>query len=160
MFCSFKRNEGDEDAYIMSLPEIRRTICETDPRVTEIHIVSGLHPGLPFRYYTDMLRAIKEERPSLQVKAFTAVEIVYYAELYGMAVREVLEEFKNAGLDAMPGGGAEIFAERVRRKVCREKADSEEWLQVHRLAHSMGIRTNATMLYGHLEEARHRVDHF
>ena len=127
--------------------------------MTEIHIVNGLHPGLPFSYYEELLRAFKRERPQLHLKGFTAVEIHYFAEHYGMTVTEVLERLVAAGLGSLPGGGAEIFADRVRRKICADKVDADGWLEVHRVAHRMGLRTNCTMLYGHIETVEERVDH-
>jgi len=160
MFCSFKRDEGEEGAYVMSLGEIRTRIEEAAALgVREIHIVSGLHPNLSFSYYTDMLRLVKEVDPNMHIKAFTAVEIEYYAEIYDMTIEEVLSRFIEAGLDAMPGGGAEIFAQRVRDKICDQKATAEGWLRVHRAAHKLGLVTNATMLYGHIERIEEKVDH-
>lgn len=160
MFCSFYRKEGEEGAYTMSLDDIDELIRESvGQRVQEIHITSGLHPNLPFSYYTEMLRRIKQIAPHLHTKAFTAVEIEYFAEHYGMSIRDVFTALIDAGLEAMPGGGAEIFADRVRKKICDEKATAEGWLKVHELAHEMGLMTNATMLYGHIERYDERVDH-
>jgi aminodeoxyfutalosine synthase len=127
--------------------------------LTEIHIVNGLHPGLPFDYYKDLLKGLKAIRPEIHLKCFTAVEIAYFADLYGLSDARVLEELREAGLDSLPGGGAEIFAERVRRKICHDKCDGDRYLAIHRTAHLMGIRTNVTMLYGHIETAEERVDH-
>jgi aminodeoxyfutalosine synthase len=127
--------------------------------IQEIHITSGLHPSLPFSYYTDMLKTIKQEASHLHIKGFTAVEIEYYANHYGMSIREVLTQFIDAGLEAMPGGGAEIFADRVRKKICDEKSTAEGWLTVHEIAHELGLITNATLLYGHIETYEERVDH-
>ncbi len=160
-FCSFARLEPDSPAaYTMSIDEIRGKLIERmDQPVTEIHIVSGLHHTLPLSYYTDSLRALKALRPDIHLKAYTAVEIHYFSEKYGMSYTEVLTELKDAGLDSMPGGGAEIFAPRARRKLCRGKADAEQWLEVHRAAHTLGIRTNCTMLYGTVETLEERVDH-
>jgi aminodeoxyfutalosine synthase len=125
----------------------------------EFHIVGGVHPTLPFSYYTDMLRALKREHPDIAIKAFTAIEIAYLAEISGLPLRQVLTELKAAGLDMVPGGGAEVFADRVRYKVCRDKADADRWFEVHETAHSLGIPTNATMLYGHIETTEERVEH-
>ena len=127
--------------------------------VTEVHIVNGLNPDLPFSYYTDLLSAIKAERPELHIKGFTAVEIHYYAEKYGMTYASVIAALREAGLGSMPGGGAEIFAPRARRKLCHDKVDTEGWLEVHRTAHRMGLRTNCTMLFGSIERPEERIDH-
>jgi aminodeoxyfutalosine synthase len=127
--------------------------------IQEIHITSGLHPNLPFNYYTDMLKTIKSVAPDLHIKGFTAVEIEYYAHHYGMTIRQVLQSLIDAGLEAMPGGGAEIFADRVRQKICDEKSTAEGWLAVHAVAHELGLMTNATLLYGHIERYDERVDH-
>jgi len=161
LFCSFARlREGSPGAYTMSLEEAWHKLRERgDQPLTEIHIVNGLHPGLPFSYYEDLLRAIKRERPQLHVKGFTAVEIAYYAEHYGMTITEVLERLVAAGLGSLPGGGAEVFAERVRRKICADKVDADGWLAIHRVAHKMGLRSNCTLLYGHIETVEERVDH-
>ncbi len=161
IFCSFARLEtGDAEAYTMSIDEaVGRVRRLKNAFVTEVHIVNGLNPDLPFSYYTDMLRAIKAERPDLHIKGFTAVEIHYYAEKYGMTREEVLRQLRDAGLGSLPGGGAEIFAQRARKKLCDDKVDTEGWLDIHRLAHRMGFRTNATMLFGSIERIDERVDH-
>ncbi len=160
MFCSFQRKQDEAGAYLMSLDEIEvRTREGLKQGIREIHIVSGLHPTVPFAYYEDILRTIKRIAPALHIKAFTAVEIDYFAHHYGMSVRDVLERFMAAGLEAMPGGGAEIFADRVRKKLCDEKSTAEGWLNVHAIAHELGLMTNATMLYGHIERYDERVDH-
>ena len=160
-FCSFARLEPDAPAaYTMSIDEVRQKLVERmDQPVTEIHIVNGLHHNLGFDYYKDCLRTLKQLRPDIHLKAYTAVEIHYFAEKYGKTYEEVLSELKEAGLDSMPGGGAEIFSERARRKLCRGKANAEEWLEVHRTAHRLGIRTNCTMLYGTVETLDERIEH-
>ena len=121
--------------------------------------MGGLHPDLPWSYFTDMMRGIKTVRPDIHVKAFTAVEIFFFHRLYRMSVEQVLHELKAAGLDSMPGGGAEIFAKETRNKIIKGKADAAQWLDVMRKAHRQGIPTNATMLYGHIESVEDRVDH-
>jgi aminodeoxyfutalosine synthase len=160
-FCSFARLEpGMPQAYTMSLAEIRdKLVARRDQLVTEIHIVNGLHPDLPWEYYTDTLRVLKAERPDIHLKAYTAVEIHYFAEKYGMTYEAVLRALIEAGLGSLPGGGAEIFADRVRRKICRDKADARQWLEVHRTAHRLGLRTNCTMLYGTVETLEERIEH-
>ncbi|HEX7780003.1 MAG TPA: aminofutalosine synthase MqnE [Vicinamibacterales bacterium] len=161
LFCSFARlRPGDRGAYTMSVEQVLDKVRErADQPLTEIHIVNGLHPGLPFEYYLDLLRGIKRLRPDIHLKCFTAVEIAFFADTYGMTDAQVLETLVGAGLDSLPGGGAEIFAERVRRKICHDKADADRYLAVHRSAHALGLRSNITMLYGHIETAEERVDH-
>ena len=161
LFCSFARlRPGDRGAYTMSVEQVLDKVRErADQPLTEIHIVNGLHPGLPFEYYLDLLRGIKRLRPDIHLKCFTAVEIAFFADTYRMTDAQVLESLIGAGLDSLPGGGAEIFAERVRRKICHDKADADRYLAVHRSAHALGLRSNITMLYGHIETAGERVDH-
>lgn len=160
-FCSFARLQpGMPQAYTMSVDEIRQKLVEREGQpVTEIHIVSGLHGGVPWSWYLDTLRVLKEVRPDIHLKAFTAVEIHFFAQKYGKTYEEVLRELMDAGLGSLPGGGAEIFAERVRKKICKEKATADEWLEVHRTAHRLGLRSNCTMLYGTIETLEERVDH-
>ena len=161
MFCSFARlKTGDPAAYTMSMEQaLSRIQALRSTFVTEVHIVNGLNPDLPFSYYTDLLSALKAERPDLHIKGFTGVEIHYYAAKYDMTYAEVIVALRDAGLDSMPGGGAEIFADRVRKKICHDKVDAEGWLEVHRTAHGLGMRTNATMLFGMIERLDERVDH-
>lgn len=161
LFCSFARlQEGMPGAHTMSVEQILNKLRQRgDQPVTEVHIVNGLHPGLPFSYYTDLLSGLKNVRPGIHLKCFTAVEIAFFADHYGKSDRQVLEELKAAGLDSLPGGGAEIFAPRVRQKICHDKCDGPRYLSIHRTAHGLGMRTNVTMLYGHIETVEERVDH-
>lgn len=161
LFCSFARlKPGDPDAYTLSLEQVLDKLrARAGQPLTEVHVVNGLHPDLPFSYYTDLLRGLKSVRPDIHLKCFTAVEIAFFADTYGMADEEVLRELTAAGLDSLPGGGAEIFAPRVRKKISHDKADADRYLSIHRLAHRMGIRSNVTMLYGHIETFEDRVDH-
>jgi aminodeoxyfutalosine synthase len=161
LFCSFARIEtGMPQAYSMSIDEAEEWIQKRyKPGMTEIHIVNGLNPDLDFNYYLELLEMIGRKFPALHRKAFTAVEIHFFAERYGMTYHEVLRQLITAGLGSLPGGGAEIFAERVRRKICRDKANAQEWLGVHRTAHEMGLKSNCTMLYGTIETLEERVDH-
>ena len=124
-----------------------------------MHIVNGLHPGLPFSYYEELLAGIKALRPAIHLKAFTAVEIHWFAEHYGMTIDEVLRRLMAAGLGSLPGGGAEVFAERVRNKICRDKVGADGWIAIHQAAHRLGLRSNCTLLYGHIETLEERVDH-
>ncbi|MCL4510654.1 MAG: aminofutalosine synthase MqnE [Bacteroidetes bacterium] len=158
-FCSFYRKEGQDGAFLMSLDHIFKTIESDKENITEMHIVGGLHDGLPYDYYLQMLRGIKKIDSRIHIKAFTAVEIDFFARLYGLTVEKVLLDFKEAGLDAMPGGGAEIFSDRVREKMFADKIGADEWVSVIKTAHRLGIPSNATMLYGHMEKIEERVDH-
>ena len=161
LFCSFARIEPDsEKAFTLNLQQAKKFIEEHNhAQMTEIHIVNGLHKGLPFEYYTDLLQMVRDNFPHLHIKAFTAVEIKYFAQKYDISICETLEKLMDAGLMSMPGGGAEIFAKRVRDKVCRNKVSAEDWLDIHRQAHRLGLRSNATMLYGHIENYSERIDH-
>ncbi len=158
-FCAFAAKADEPRAYTMSLPQIFEAVARLPQPVREVHIVGGLHADLPFAYFTDMMKGIKRVRPDMHIKAFTAVEIFFFHRLYRMSVPQVLSELKQAGLDSMPGGGAEIFAQETRDKIIQGKADAEQWLDVMRHAHRLGIPTNATMLYGHIESVADRVDH-
>src|SRR5688500_2674306 len=161
LFCSFARlRPGDPGSYTMSLEQLWDKLrARSHQPLTEVHVVNGLHPDLPFDYYLDMLRGFKRVRPDIHLKCFTAVEIAFFADLYGRTDEQVLRELMDAGLDSLPGGGAEIFAERVRRKICHDKCGADRYLEIHRTAHRLGMRSNITMLYGHIETAAERVDH-
>ena len=161
LFCSFARlKPTDSAAYTMSLEQAWDKLRQRAHQpLTEIHIVNGLNPDLPFSYYTELLRGFKRIRPGIHLKCFTAVEIAFFADLYGMTDEQVMRDLVAAGLDSLPGGGAEIFAERVRRKICHDKCDADRYLSIHRIAHRMGMKTNVTMLYGHIETYDERVDH-
>jgi aminodeoxyfutalosine synthase len=160
-FCSFARLTPESPAaYTLTIDQVRQKLLDRiDQPVSEIHIVNGLHGGLPFDYYKDCLRVLKDLRPDIHLKAYTAVEIHYFAEKFGLTYEQVLRELVEAGLGSLPGGGAEIFSERVRRKICRDKATAEQWLDVHRTAHRLGLRSNCTMLYGTVETLDERIDH-
>jgi aminodeoxyfutalosine synthase len=161
LFCAFARLQpGDEGAYTMSHEQAWGKLRErADQPLTEVHVVNGLHPDLPWDYYLELLRGFKRIRPDIHLKCFTAIEIAFFAELYGMTDEQVLRDLMDAGLDSLPGGGAEVFSERVRRKICHDKADAGRYLAIHRLAHGLGMRSNVTMLYGHIETDEERVDH-
>jgi len=160
-FCAFYRRSADQEgAYRMTLDEIKGKIVDRlDEPIQEVHIVGGCDPDLPYSYYIDMLRMIKEVRPAIHIQAFTCVEIAHFASISDKTVDEVLIEMKEAGLGSIPGGGAEIFSARVREKVCKEKLSPEGWLEVSAKAHNIGLKSNATMLYGHVETARERAEH-
>ena len=158
--CAFGKKSKDPKAYTMSLDEVWHRAGEGyTEAVTEFHIVGGLHPELDIDWYAEMLRGLKQRFPKVHLKAFTMVEIAYFAKRFKTPIPEVLRRFREAGLDSMPGGGAEIFTERVRRIICDHKIDGSEWLEVARIAHKMGIKSNCTMLYGHIENEEDRVDH-
>jgi aminodeoxyfutalosine synthase len=158
--CAFGRKGDAPGAYTMALEEAFETAGRGwSEAATEFHIVGGLHPDLPFQYYVDLLRGLKERFPTVHLKAFTAVEIAYYSQISRLTYREVLEQLKDAGLGSISGGGAEIFAPATRRKICDHKIGAHAWLRVHRTAHELGLHSTATMLYGHIETDEDRVDH-
>ena len=159
-FCSFYRKRGEEGAYEMSVEQVIATAkMAAEAGATEVHIVGGLHPWLKFDYYLEMLRGIRSECPSLHIKAFTALEIVHFTRVSRMTVEEVLTALRDAGLGSLPGGGAEIFDDRVHDAVFKGKVKEDRWFEVHRTAHRLGLFTNATMLYGHVETPAERVRH-
>ena len=158
--CAFGRKKGEDGTYTMGLEEAWRTAGEGySEAITEFHIVGGLHPDLPFEYFMDLVRGLKERFPKVHIKAFTMVEIAFLARRAKLTVEQTLARLREAGVDSMPGGGAEIFAARVRSIICDHKIDGEQWLATARLAHTMGFKSNATMLYGHIENDADRVDH-
>lgn len=160
--CAFGCDADAAQAYVMepatALSIARQAVIDS-PEMTELHIVSALHPDKPFEYYADIIKQIHQEFPQLHLKAFTAVEIAHFAKIAKLSIREVLTVLKDAGLGSMPGGGAEILNDRVRQILCPDKASAAEWLEVARTAHQLGIRSNATMLYGHVETYEERIDH-
>jgi aminodeoxyfutalosine synthase len=158
--CAFGRDADAPGAYTMSLDEIEaKTRASINRGISEIHIVGGLNPELKLDYYVDMLQRVRRVLPGVVIQSFTAVEIDYLAQLHGMTHHAVLRALQKAGLDSLPGGGAEIFAPRVREIICSKKISGDKWLAVHKAAHELGMRTNATMLYGHVETIEERVDH-
>lgn len=159
-FCAFSRGVEDEGCYTLALNDILEKAAEAKAAgATEIHMVGGLHPDLPFDFYLEMLAALKADSPGLHIKAFTAVEIDYFSQLTSQPVAVVLEELKAAGLESMPGGGAEIFGKKVRDIICPEKISGERWLEIIELVHAAGLKSNATMLFGHVEKIADRIDH-
>jgi len=159
-FCAFSRSEGEPGAYALSIEEVLRKAEETaEDGVSEFHIVGGLHPTLSFAYYLTMLRRLKERFPQVHLQAFTAVEVDHLARIAGLSIRECLEQLRDAGLGSLPGGGAEVFAPRVRRELCPEKLSADGWLEIMRTAHQLGLKSNATILYGHVETDEELVDH-
>lgn len=160
-FCAFSRKEGEDGAYTMSVEEVvdRAERYWDEMRFTELHIVGGCHPSLPLSYYTGMLSALRSRFPLVHIQAFTAVEIANIADVAGFSVTDTLKALREAGLGSIPGGGAEILGGRVREMTCPEKLSPEGWLGVMREAHALGIKSNATMLFGHVETFRERVEH-
>lgn len=159
-FCAFSRDKGDHDAYTMTIDDVLDIARSArDIGITEFHIVSGLHPDLPFDYYLEVISRLKNIMPEVHIQAFTAVEIDYFAKISNLTIKKVLIRLKEAGLGSLPGGGAEILNHRVRESVCSKKATAEEWLNVMRAAHNLGLKSNATMLYGHIENPEERIDH-
>lgn len=162
-FCAFSRSKGEEGAYELSIDEIINKLytlsSNTKYTLQEVHIVGGLHPDWKFEYYLRILYEIKKNFPQIAIKAFTAVEIDHFSRISGLRLYETLLTLKKYGLDIMPGGGAEIFSEKIRDRLCPEKIDGNRWLEIMEIAHSLGIKTNASMLYGHIESYEDRVDH-
>lgn len=159
-FCAFSRTADADDAYTLALDQmVGRAVAAEQEGATEVHLVGGLHPDLPFDFYLELLRDIRTSAPKLHIKAFTAVEIDYFAHISGLSIEQTLAQLIDAGLGSMPGGGAEILVDEVRQKICPEKINSQRWLDVQHLAHRAGLKTNATMLYGHVETAADRVRH-
>ena len=159
-FCSFYRKRGEQGAYEMPVEQVIDVAKKAHEQgATEVHIVGGLHPWLKFEYYTSMLAGIRVACPDLHIKAFTAVEIVHLARIARLSIREVLLALREAGLGSLPGGGAEIFDDRVHDEVFKGKVREDKWFEVHRTAHALGVYSNATMLYGHVETPQERLGH-
>jgi aminodeoxyfutalosine synthase len=159
-FCAFAKKPGDPTGHRMSPSEVETLASPGEgERFDEIHMVGGLDPGLPFGAALELLRSVKHANPSVHLKAFTLVEVDYYARTEGMSPEAVFAAMREAGLDSMPGGGAEILGEKLRKRICPNKISGQRWLDLARIAHGMGIRTNCTMLYGHIESIEDRVDH-
>ena len=160
LFCAFARRKGQEGGYTMDLDEVRRrTAAMREEGIVEVHVVGGVHPDWGYDDYLAVLRVIRAEHPTISIKGWTAVEVDHMAQLSRLPLERVLQDLRAAGLDHLAGGGAEIFAPEVRKKICGTKASGERWLEVHRTAHALSIPTNSTMLYGHVERVEHRVDH-
>ena len=158
--CAFGRKKDAPGAYTMALEEAWESAASGySEAVTEFHIVGGLHPDLPFEYFLDLVSGLKQRFPQVHLKAFTMVEVAFLAKRAKLSIRETLQKLKAAGVDSLPGGGAEIFAERVRHIICDHKIDGSQWIDTARIAHELGLKSNATMLYGHIENDEDRVDH-
>ncbi len=158
--CAFGRKKDSEGAYTMALEEAFQTAASGySEAVTEFHLVGGLHPDLPLQYFLDLIAGLKQRFPQVHLKAFTMVEVAFFAKRAKLTIPETLAKLKAAGVDSLPGGGAEIFSDRVRRVICDHKIDGSQWLETARQAHKMGLKSNCTMLYGHVENEEDRVDH-
>jgi len=158
-FCAFAKDEGDDGAYLYEIDKMVDYVAEKGMSAREIHIVGGLHPSKPYSFYIDAISALKQNYPDKAIKAFSAVEIDYFARLGDVSEEQVLKDLQNAGLAMLPGGGAEIFDPEIRNTICPEKIPADKWLEIHEMAHDNGIKTNATMLYGHIEKDEHKLAH-
>ncbi len=159
-FCSYRRPADSPEMWDYSMDEVLNIArSRADKQLTEVHIVGGVHPDHGLEYYCEMIRRVKEVLPEVAVKAFTAIELSYMIQKAGLTVKEGLRMLIDAGMDAIPGGGAEIFDEQIRAQICPEKGSTQEWFDVHRTAHELGLHTNSTILYGHVESIEHRIDH-
>ncbi|MDH5542599.1 MAG: aminofutalosine synthase MqnE [Nitrospinota bacterium] len=159
-FCAFQRKEGEDGGYAWAIDEVMKKAGEDfSEDISEFHIVGGLHPELPYSYYREIIARLHEKYPNVHLQAFTAVEIDYFAEISGKNIKDVLIDLKDAGLGSLPGGGAEVFNDKVRKKICPNKISGKRWLEVMETAHNAGLRSNATLLYGHIEKPEDRIDH-
>lgn len=159
-FCAFRSDLKADKAYVFTEEMIRERVREArEAGATEIHVVGGLHHQKKFDWYVDVIRTIREADPDIHIKGWTAVEINWFSHITKKPYDWVLQQLVDVGLGSMPGGGAEIFDESIRSQLCEHKADSQRWIEIHRAAHQLGLRSNATMLYGHVEQAEHRIDH-
>ena len=155
-FCAYGKPKDAKGTYELTMDEILERLTDG---MREVHVVGGLHPDWPLEHYVEIVREIRTHFPHIHIKAYTAVEIDYFSQISGLSVEEVILKLKDAGLNTLPGGGAEIFGEETRRKICAPKTSSVRWLQIHRIAHSLGVPSNATILYGHIETPEDVVDH-
>lgn len=159
-FCSYRRSEGEEGAWFLTIDDVARVVSEHEgDEATEVHITGGVHPQWDIDYYCELVKRVKSVNPTIHVKAFSAVELDYAISKSGITVEEGLKKLKDCGLDSIPGGGAEIADGKIRDEICGAKTSWERWLEIHRVAHEIGLTTNATMLYGHMETYAHRVEH-
>jgi aminodeoxyfutalosine synthase len=160
LFCAYAKDKEDAGAYCFSMDDIETALLDRiDEPVNELHVVGGLNPALGFDYFIDLLHKIKKIRPKASIKAFTCVEIDYLSKISGLSIEQTIAELKQAGLDMMPGGGAEVLSKRIHAKLFKKKIDRDRWLEIVEKVHNAGIKTNATMLYGHIETIEERIDH-
>ena len=160
LFCSYSKKKGDQDSWILSKDALRKKLLPyRNSEITEVHMVGGCHPGWNIEQYLELVKITKEILPNVHLKAFSAVEINYIAEESGLSYKSILMSLKNAGVESLPGGGAEIFCPEIRTQICPEKASAQKWLEIHKTAHKSGLSSNATMLYGHIEKTEHQLNH-
>jgi aminodeoxyfutalosine synthase len=157
-FCSYSHHQSKE-SWELTVDEMVKTVVNLGDDITEVHIVGAVHPGRDIYYYADLVKRVHEARPSLHIKAYTAIEIEYMAQRSGLSFEQGLQLLKDSGLNSLPGGGAEIFDDKIREQICGKKSSTEAWLEIHETAHKLGIPTNATILYGHVEQFEHRIHH-
>ena len=157
-FCSYSHHQSKE-SWELSVDEMVKTVVSLGNDITEVHIVGAVHPGRDIYYYADLVRRVHEARPEVHIKAYTAIEIEYMAQRSGLSFMEGLQLLKDAGLNSLPGGGAEIFDDEIREQICGKKSSTEAWIEIHETAHKLGIPTNSTILYGHIEKFEHRIHH-
>ncbi len=157
-FCSYSHHQSKE-SWELTVDEMAKTVVNLGDDITEVHIVGAVHPGRDIYYYADLVKRVHEARPGLHIKAYTAIEIEYMAQRSGLSFEQGLQLLKDSGLNSLPGGGAEIFDDKIREQICGKKSSTEAWLQIHETAHKLGIPTNATILYGHVEQFEHRIHH-
>jgi aminodeoxyfutalosine synthase len=157
-FCSYSHHQS-KDSWELTVDEMVKTVVNLGDEITEVHIVGAVHPGRDIYYYADLIRQVHKARPMLHIKAYTAIEIEYMAKKSGLSIKEGLQVLKDAGLNSLPGGGAEIFDDTIREQICGKKSSTEAWIEIHETAHKLGIPTNATILYGHIETYEHRIHH-
>lgn len=157
-FCSYSNHKSPE-SWELTVDEMVKTVEGLGDEITEVHIVGAVHPGRDLHYYANLIREVRKVRPAIHIKAFTAIEIEYMIKRSGLSLEEGLGMLKESGLDSIPGGGAEIFDEKIREVICGQKSTSKAWLEVHEVAHRLGIPSNATILYGHVEQYEHRIEH-
>ncbi len=159
-FCAFSKRPGEKGSYTLSIDQVKEAVSSRlDEPVNEIHVVGGLNPELGYDYYLNLLEAVRKLRPRVKIKAFTAVEIAYLSDKYELSHEKILKDFAGAGLDALPGGGAEVFSPALRQRLCPEKVSGRRWLEIHETAHKLSIPTNCTLLFGHIETWEDRIDH-
>jgi aminodeoxyfutalosine synthase len=159
-FCAFSKRPGQDGSYTLSLEQVKQAVASRlDEPIDEIHIVGGLNPELDYDYYLGLLEVVRKTRPKARIKAFTAVEIAFLSDKYGLSHEQILMDFARSGLDALPGGGAEVFSPSLRQRLCPEKVSGKRWLEIHEAAHRLSIPTNCTLLFGHIETWEDRIDH-
>jgi len=157
-FCGYHKKPGEEGGYVLEIPQVIETLKNT-PELKEVHIVGGLNPSIPYEYYVDLIKEVRKNFPKVRIRAYTCVEIDWLSKISGKSVKEVLLELKEAGLNSIPGGGAEVFSERIRKELFPAKISGDKWIKIAKIAHELGIPTNATLLFGHIETDEEIIEH-